>query len=129
MTQTTRKTAAGARKPADSACLRQAPAICSRGGGAATTGGPPVRLPPLDMRLAECLRCRVLHLLRDPVHVLRVLQEVLEQLEETLADGAAELRRLQVGQVEPEDLRVGEPRRRPLLDRVGIGALVDVLVG
>ena len=64
-------------------------------------------LPPL-MPLAERLRGRGLHLLRDPVDVVRVLQEVLEELPHALADGAAERGRLQVGQVEAERLRLAD---------------------
>src|SRR6187431_2310653 len=85
-------------------------------------------LPPLLMPLLERLRRRQLHLRRDSVDVVRALQEVLEELEEALADGAAELGRLQVGEVEAERLRVREAGCRLRLDLVRVRALVDVLV-
>src|SRR6187431_3595531 len=106
MIQTVSRRVAGARKPAASAYLRKRPT--SRSGGAARTGGSPAMLPPLLMRLAVRLRGRGLHLLRDPVDVGRVLQEVLEQLEEALADCAAESGRLQVGEIEPERVRLAD---------------------
>src|SRR6186997_3128816 len=127
MIQTVSRTAAGARKPAASAYLLQRPTSWS-GGGAATTGGSPAMLPPLLMLLAERLCGRGLHLLRDLVDVGRVLQEVLEQLEEALADGAAELGGLQVGEVEAERLDVGERTGRRLGDVVRIDTRVHVLV-
>ena len=82
----------------------------------------------LEFLLTVRLRRVSLHLLRDPVDVVRVLDEVGERLEQPLARGPAERRRLQVGQVEAEDLRLGQRACRRLRDLVGIDARVEVLV-
>src|SRR3954462_734532 len=69
-----------------------------------------------------------LELLRDPVDVTRVRQEVLEQLPLALTVGRAERRRVLVGHVEAHvvgaDERVGDLARR----LVGVRGLGDVLV-
>src|SRR5918995_3960762 len=127
MIQTPRKKAAGATNPAASAYLRQRPGSLSPGGEGATGGATVTSLPLIRLR-TERLRCGVLHLLRDSVDVLGLRQEVLEQLEQTLADRAAEGRRLQVGQVEAEHLRLADrPGRRPR-DLVRVDARVEILV-
>src|SRR5207249_8684514 len=78
--------------------------------------------------LLERLRRRTLQLGRDAVDVLRVLQEVLEELELTLTGGRAERRRLQVGEVEAGDLRRGEALRRRFRQRVAVGGQRNLLV-
>src|ERR687892_1152304 len=121
-----RKNAAGARKPAVTACFRHRPG--SAVGGAPWLGGSAVTLAPLTSLLAEGLRGRVLHLLRDPVDIVGVAQEVLEELEQALANRPAELGRLEVGEVEPEGLRLRERTRRRLRDRIRVHGGVETLV-
>ena len=85
--------------------------------------------PQTRMRLAAVrLRRGVLHLLRDRVDVVRVCHEVREALPQPLPGGATERGRLQVGQVEAEHFRFGQPGRRGTGDLVQVGGFVDVLV-
>src|SRR5947199_1658237 len=74
------------------------------------------------------LRGRRLELLRDAVHVARVLQEVLEDLELALADRGPEGGRLEIREVEARRLRLLERLCDRALGRVGIGAERHVLV-
>src|SRR5918996_6354973 len=121
-----RKKAAGARKPPVTGCFRHRPV--SADGGAPLVGGSAVTLAPLTALLAEGLRGRVLHLLRDPVDVVRVAQEVLEELEQALADRPAELGRLEVGEIEPEGLCLRERTGRRLRNRIRVHGGVEILV-
>ena len=64
-----------------------------------------------------------LHLPRDLVDVVRIRDEVREGLEQALTRSSAECRRLEVGEVEAEGLRLGERAGRRPRDLVGIDAL------
>src|SRR5213593_36845 len=98
-------------------------------GGATRAGGSAVMLPSLlKPFLLERLRRRALELPGDPVDVLRVLQEVLEQLELALTGRRAEGRRLEVGEVEPRHLRRDERLRGGPGQRVAVHAERHLLV-
>src|SRR4051794_23386806 len=99
------------------------------GGGATATGGSAV-IPPLTSLLAALVRgtCRGLELLLDSGHVLRVLEELLEQPPLTLSGRRAKRRRLVVGHVEDDRLRCQERRLDGLRDRIGIHARGHVVV-
>src|SRR3954452_20280487 len=130
MTQTVSSRRAGPRKLSGRRDRRKR--LARGGGGGASPAGnstlTPVLLttpaPPL-LRGLERRRGRLLELLGDAVHVVRVLEEVLQQREERVA---AEGARHQVGHVEAEGLRVRERRRRLLEELVRIELGVDVLV-
>src|SRR5436190_12707021 len=102
------------------------------GGGAATTGGSAAMLLPLPLKrllpLLVGLRRRRLELRGDPVYVLRVLQEVLEQTPLTLRSRCSEGRRLHVRHVEDHGLRGLERRLGGPRDRVRVHAWAHLLV-
>src|SRR4249919_4112844 len=110
MTQTKSSSSAGPRKLTGRSARRHA---LSRGGegGASPVGSPttpPVLLTsslPSGLGGLECLRGRRLELLLDAWHVVRVLEEVLQQREQSVA---AEGARHQIGHVEAEHLGVRE---------------------
>src|SRR5215471_21563780 len=89
------------------------------GGGAAATGGSAVIPPELTSLLVRG-GCRRFELLLDARHVLRVLEELLEQAPHALARGRAEGRRLVVGQVEDDRLRVQQGHLGRAGDRIRV---------
>src|SRR5438105_6170901 len=110
---------------------RRHPPGSAEGGGAATMGGSAVTPPALTALLLALLvrrGGRSLELLLDAAHVLRALEELLEDPPLALAGGGAERRRLLVGHVEHDRLRGAERRFRRLRDRVRIDARRHVLV-
>src|SRR5690348_11791831 len=79
------------------------------GGGAGATVGSAVMLPEVISAPGLLLvrgRGRRLELLLDPLHVVRVPEEVLEEAPLALPDGRAERRRLLIGHVERDVLRL-----------------------
>ena len=87
---------------------------------------PAVAAPPLiglGVSPSERSRRRLLHRLRGAVHVVGVAQEVLELLPQTLPDRRAERRRLEVGEVEAERLRIADRGRGLPQQRVLVGAV------
>src|ERR1051325_4856233 len=124
-----RITIAGARKTAPTTYLPSRP-WSAEGVGAAVTGGSAVMLPPAKrlLPLLVRLRRRGLQLAGDAVHVLRVLEEVLEQSPLALAGGAAERRGLRVRHVEHDRLRLRERDLGRARDRIRIHARAHVVV-
>src|SRR5258707_606085 len=113
-------------KPMVTRCRRHQ---LSPDGGSPETEGSAVMLVVLKRCLALVrLRGVSLELTRDAVDVARVLEQVLEVLELTLPDGAAERSWLQVGHVEAEHLRECERDRGLARDRVRVDARLHVLV-
>src|SRR5439155_21138204 len=110
MTQTPSSTTAGARNASVIPCLRKRPG--SPAGGAPVTGGSAVIVLLTRLLLLGRLRRRRLQRAGDAVHVLRTLEEVLEDLPLALTRRAAERDRLEVGHVEANGLRGDEPLRR-----------------
>src|SRR5437763_1142966 len=113
MTQTPSSTTAGARNASVIPCLRKRPG--SPAGGAPATGGSAVIVlltkSPRERSqlLLERLRRGRLQRGGDAAHVLRTLEEVLEDLPLALARRAAECDRLEVGHVEADGLRRDQP--------------------
>src|SRR5438093_12113025 len=100
--------------------------------GAPSAGGSTEMLaPPLTALLLLLVRgCRrLLERSRDAVHVVRALEEVLEDLPLALSGRPPERDRLEVRQVEPLGLRRDEPFRRCPLEWVAVRAQRDVVVG
>src|SRR5215831_9399478 len=99
-------------------------------GGAATGGGSAVTPPTVTLLLGLLVRLRGgrLQLLCDPLHVLGVLEEVLEQAPLALAGGRAERGRLVVGHVEHNRLRLLHRHGGRARDRVGEHTRAHVVV-
>src|SRR5205085_810751 len=107
----------GARKNAPTPNLPSLPDP-EPGGGAATTGGSTLIPPTPNSLLLVRGGGRGFELLLDARDVLRVLQEVLEQPPLALARGGAECRRLLVGHVEDDVLRLSDRSLGSASDRV-----------
>src|SRR5438270_12429540 len=110
---------------------RRHPPGSAEGGGAATMGGSAVTPPALTALLLALLvrrGSRSLELLLDAAHVLRALEEFLEDPPLALAGGGAERRRLLVGHVEHDRLRGAERRFGRPRDGVRIDARRHVVV-
>src|SRR6266536_5461202 len=120
---------AGPRKTAEVKYFPSRPGS-AEGGGAAATGGSAVIPPALNSLLPLLVRGRrcSLELLRDSVHVARLLEEVLEQLPLALAGCPAERGRLLVGHVEHDRLCGLDRCLGRLRDRVRIDARRHVVV-
>src|SRR5438270_10649356 len=120
-------TNAGTRKTAVTPYRRSLPRSAAAG-GAPLTGGSAVMLAPPLTDLLERLGRRRFERGGRAVHVLRVLQEVLEDLPLTLPGRCAERCRLEIGQVEPGVLRLSDRGRRGTRQGIAVRAQRHLLV-